>query len=204
MQFILALTFLTTNNLNVSYSDFLALVNTLVWQILWAYVKMAFCTVALKILFERTPVRNVWTSQGKETEEDFRSTLTNKLEESSCYDTSLSELQESFIRSLRMTYMHIMDAFKKLSASSCFNALSEESLGNITSWKVLVESYITNLGLGPLGSELVKTVSYMVSIAIFHIYKKLPSFFCSLEGGPWCCGKVVPSRLGGHGFGSRK
>lgn len=99
--------------------------------------------------------------KGKETEEDFRSTLTNKLEESSCYDTSLSELQESFIRSLRMTYMHIMDAFKKLSASSCFNALSEESLGNITSWKVLVESYITNLGLGPLGSELVKTVSYM-------------------------------------------
>lgn len=176
MHFILAMTFLTTNNSNISYSDFLALVNTLVWLILWAYVKMAFCTVTLRILFERTSVRNVWTSQGKETEEDFRSTLTNKLDESSRYDTSLSKLQEAFIGSLRMTYMHIMDAFKKLSASSYLNALSEESLGNITSWKVLVESYITSLGLGPLGSELVKTVSYMVSIAIFHIYKNYLNF----------------------------
>lgn len=103
--------------------------------------------------------------QGKAMAEQFNNALEGRSELSPC-DENHSELEAGFSGAFERTLKHIMDAFQKLGPLNNTCALSEWSSDNITSWKVLFESYVMNLQLDSICDELHKTIFYAVSFVI--------------------------------------
>ncbi|KAK9282811.1 hypothetical protein L1049_011033 [Liquidambar formosana] len=102
--------------------------------------------------------------EAKLMEEEFKSSLETRSESRTPHEVAkycngnYSELEAGFSRALKITVKHITDAFQTLGSLSNGRPLSEESLGNIPSWKVLFESYAANLRLDLLYDELLKTI----------------------------------------------
>lgn len=68
-----------------------------------------------------------------------------------------------FVEALNSTFEHITDALRRLGSSSPGQNLPEESVGNITSWEFLFDSFVVDLRLDLLCDKLLKTMFYAVS-----------------------------------------
>ena len=94
--------------------------------------------------------------------EEFNCILEGRSELNPC-DENYSELEAEFSGAFGRTLTHIMDAFQKLGPLKNGCAVSEWSPDNITSWKVLFESFVMNLRVDSICDELHKTIFYAVS-----------------------------------------
>ncbi|KAK9989957.1 hypothetical protein SO802_024942 [Lithocarpus litseifolius] len=65
-----------------------------------------------------------------------------------------------FVEALNSTFEHITDALWRLGSSSSGQNLPEESVGNITSWEFLFDSFVVDLRLDLLCEKLLKTMFY--------------------------------------------
>ncbi|KAL4625562.1 hypothetical protein ACB092_05G035400 [Castanea dentata] len=65
-----------------------------------------------------------------------------------------------FVEALNSTFEHITDALQRLGSSSSGQNLPEESVGNITSWEFLFDSFVVDLRLDLLCDKLLKTMFY--------------------------------------------
>ncbi|CBI35900.3 unnamed protein product, partial [Vitis vinifera] len=117
--------------------------------------------------------------KGKAMAEQFNNALEGRSELSPC-DENHSELEAGFSGAFERTLKHIMDAFQKLGPLNNTCALSEWSSDNITSWKVLFESYVMNLQLDSICDELHKTIFYAGKL-LNHSGNKIPSLCFQVE-----------------------
>ncbi|KAL5579519.1 hypothetical protein UlMin_011961 [Ulmus minor] len=65
-----------------------------------------------------------------------------------------SKLNSEFLEAFKSTFKHIVETIQRLCRSCNDQSLSNKSLGNITSWKFLFESLVTNLSLDDLSNKL--------------------------------------------------
>jgi midasin len=76
-----------------------------------------------------------------------------------------------FVEALNSTFEHITDALQRLGSSTSGHKLPEESMGNITSWKFLFDSFVVDLRLDLLCDKLFKAifcaVSYLLHTLIY-------------------------------------
>uniref|UniRef100_F6HXY6 Midasin n=2 Tax=Vitis vinifera TaxID=29760 RepID=F6HXY6_VITVI len=121
--------------------------------------------------------------KGKAMAEQFNNALEGRSELSPC-DENHSELEAGFSGAFERTLKHIMDAFQKLGPLNNTCALSEWSSDNITSWKVLFESYVMNLQLDSICDELHKTIFYAVSMMTHVLANVFASLYSEGFGTP--------------------
>lgn len=102
--------------------------------------------------------------------EEFNCILDGRSEPSPS-DENHSELEAEFFGAFGKTLKHVMDAFQKLGPLNNGCAVSEWSPDNITSWKVLFESYVMNLRVNSICDELHQTIFYAVSCHLRSFYR---------------------------------
>ncbi|KAF8388344.1 hypothetical protein HHK36_027010 [Tetracentron sinense] len=101
-------------------------------------------------------------NMGRVIVEEFHSVLEprNPSEEDTFCAETYTELEAAFAESFQKTFKQILQAFEKLGSLSNGHTHSEDSLGNVTSWKMLFESRVVNLQLDPICEELANTIVY--------------------------------------------
>ncbi|XAR49907.1 hypothetical protein NMG60_11004090 [Bertholletia excelsa] len=92
----------------------------------------------------------------------------------------INEMQAWFDDTLKETYKHIADAFHGLECWSSDHDLSAESLGNITMWKTIFESHVSNLRLEDICGTVVKVINSAAKLVNHHINGK--HHFCLWVG----------------------
>jgi midasin len=84
-----------------------------------------------------------------------------------------------FVEALNSTFEHITDALQRLGSSTSGHKLPEESMGNITSWKFLFDSFVVDLRLDLLCDKLLQ--SYFLCGKLLAAYSDLLSCLSCLQ-----------------------
>lgn len=74
-----------------------------------------------------------------------------------------------FGEALNSTFEQITNVLQKIGSSSSDRSLPEESVGNITSWKFLFESFVADLRLDLLCDKLLETIFCEVSYFLLSL-----------------------------------
>ncbi|KAL5755634.1 hypothetical protein ACOSQ2_020380 [Xanthoceras sorbifolium] len=104
--------------------------------------------------------------KGKLMAEQFNSAMqarnhsTNPCEETSYCNGNYSEFEALFGGALSRTCENIMDMLQKLGSLSNAHAVSEKSLGSVTSWESIFKSCVGNLTINQLKAQLLETITY--------------------------------------------
>lgn len=87
-------------------------------------------------------------------------------------------LEAGFSEAVKESYRHILEAFHSIGTGNSGDSFSVESLGNITLWKALFETYVANLRLDIICDAVVKAIDFAVSYTIGLFLED--DFLCTL------------------------
>ena len=90
----------------------------------------------------------------------------NDADDISSHTEKSSALEAGFSEALKETNKCIVDAFNRIGSWNSDHTFSDKSLGNITMWKTLFESYAANLQLDVIWDAVVKAINCAVSYII--------------------------------------
>ncbi|KAF7135896.1 hypothetical protein RHSIM_Rhsim08G0236800 [Rhododendron simsii] len=99
-------------------------------------------------------------------EEDYNGNLQSRHNENStdCHAETVCTLEAGFSEAVKETYKHIVEAFHSIGTWNSIDTFSVESLGNITLWKALFETYVVNLRLDIISDAVVKAIDFAVKL----------------------------------------
>ncbi|KAI8544654.1 hypothetical protein RHMOL_Rhmol08G0312700 [Rhododendron molle] len=99
-------------------------------------------------------------------EEDYNGNLQSRHDENGtdCRAETVCTLEAGFSEAAKETYKHIAEAFHSIGTWNSIDTFSVESLGNITLWKALFETYVANLRLDIISDAVVKAIDFAVKL----------------------------------------